>query len=127
MRPGLTHHCYKWGRRLYKTAGSTRPAQLLGYVKDHMNLFSLDKEKCCCHIIWSYKKTNFFYVKQKTLINGRRREDHLSVIGFSWLILPEWTFDGLEWSHEASSDVYHGTTSEREDGLKPMGHYLLLS
>lgn len=133
MCPGLTHHCYKWGRRLYKTARFTRPAQLLGYVQDHVNLYSLDKEKCCCHIIWSYKKTNFFHDKQKTLLNGRKREDHVlpsfcNLFQYSvcWLILLEWTLDGLEWSYEASGSVYCGTTSEREHGLKPMGHCFLL-
>jgi len=103
---------YKWGQRLYKTARFIRPAQLLCCVKDHMNLFSLGKEICCCRVIWSYKKTDF-YVKQKTLINGRKRGDHvvpsfcnLFYYPICWLILPEWTLDGLERSHETSGKLY---------------------
>lgn len=40
-------------------------------------VFSLGPEKRCCHIIWSYEKTDFLPVKQKILIHGRERGEHL--------------------------------------------------
>lgn len=79
MCPELNHPCYKWRRRLCKTATLTRPAQLHGYGKDHMKLISLCQEKCC-HIIWFYEKTDFFPVKQKIQIHGRKKKNILYLL-----------------------------------------------